>query len=121
MFFIYTLGVYEEDVIVTKDKKKIGIVLKAHRDDESDESEDSFDEDEDEKIEEGKVMIGWYSSNPRWNDEDTSVVDENTVCCFAYLLTWLITNDNYVFKYIKANRMWRILWLCIFCQTSVLI
>ena len=70
-------GVYEEDVIQSKDKKKLGIVVRAY--DDSDESEESDEEEDDEKLEKGKVMVGWYSPHPKWSDKDVEVVDENAV------------------------------------------
>jgi len=72
--------VYEEDVIRSKDKKKIGIVIRTAHDDDDSESSDSETEDEDEKLEPGKVMVGWYSMNTKWNDEtEVKVVDEKSI------------------------------------------
>ncbi|XP_066927802.1 (E3-independent) E2 ubiquitin-conjugating enzyme UBE2O-like isoform X2 [Clytia hemisphaerica] len=72
-------GIFEEDLIQTRNnKKQLGIVTRAYYQD--DESDDSFeDEDEEEKLEKGKVEIGWYSMNSKWNDKDTEVVNESTV------------------------------------------
>ena len=72
---------YEEDVIQSKDKKHLGIVVKAYQNDDSDEysSDEEDDEEEEEKLTEGKVIIGWYSTNPRWSNEDTEVLDEDKV------------------------------------------
>ena len=80
MFFYFPLGVYEEDVIQSKDKKHIGIVVKAYQNDDSEYSSDEEDEEEDEeKLTEGKVMVGWYSTNPKWSNRDTEILDEDKV------------------------------------------
>ena len=74
-------GVYEEDVIQSKDKKHLGIVVRAYQNDDSDgfSSDDMEEEEDEEKLSEGKVMIGWYSTNSKWSSKDTEVIDENKV------------------------------------------
>ena len=84
-------GVYDEDVIKSKDKKKVGIVLKTARNDDSDSEDLSTDEDDDEKVEVGKVMVGWYTQHAKWTNEDeVAIVDEESVC-FINLKTHTIT------------------------------
>lgn len=71
----------------SKDGRHFGIVVRAYQNDESDEfSSDEDDLDEEEKVSEGKVMIGWYSSNPRWNNKDTEVIEEEKVCVIFQLI-----------------------------------
>lgn len=88
---LFILGVYEEDVIQSKDKKHLGIVVKAYQNDDSDEysSDEEDEEEEEEKLTEGKVMIGWYSTNPRWKNKDTEVLDENKVGYYFNYLSFL--------------------------------
>lgn len=53
--------------------------MKTTRDDDSDEDSDSSEFEED-KVEEGKIMVAWYKTNNRWNDDDeVKVVNEDTV------------------------------------------
>lgn len=67
-------------MVHSKNKKRLGVVVKAYQNDDSDDSDDSFDDDDEaEKVEEGKVLIGWYSLNPKWTDKDVEVVDEESV------------------------------------------
>lgn len=54
-------------------------MVKTTRDDDSDEDSDSSEFEED-KVEEGKIMVAWYKTNNRWNDDDeVKVVNEDTV------------------------------------------
>ena len=66
-------------MVQSKDKKKIGIVVKTTRDDDSDEDSDSSEFEED-KVKEGHIMVAWYKTNNRWNDDDeVKVVNEDAV------------------------------------------
>ena len=54
-------------------------MVKTTRDDDSDEDSDSSEFEED-KVEEGKIMVAWYKTNNRWNDDDeVKVVNEDIV------------------------------------------
>ena len=53
--------------------------MKTTRDDDSDEDSDSSEFEED-KVEEGQIMVAWYKTNNRWSDDDeVKVVNEDTV------------------------------------------
>ena len=53
--------------------------MKTTRDDDSDEDSDSSEFEED-KVEEGQLMVAWSKTNNRWNDDDeVKVVNEDTV------------------------------------------
>ena len=54
-------------------------MVKTTRDDDSDEDSDSSEFEED-KVEEGQIMVAWYKTNNRWNDDDeVKVVNEDIV------------------------------------------
>lgn len=74
---------YDEDVIQLKSSKKLGIVIKTCRDDESSDDDSIMSDEEDDKVEPGKVMVGWYNMKSRWNDgEEVEIVDESSVSSF---------------------------------------